>query len=214
LCTAIGSIYGPARARPWTLALDRTASGLAAGIGRKPREVGCALVELDDVALFIDPMVPADAAEFWRWADRRCAGRAVAVLTTMNVHRGDTRVIVERYGGAVYAPSQPSVMGEEILPAGVECFELEPVGETVVWLASARALVVGDALVGAGGGALRLCPESWLDVAPQTTTLSQLRELLRPLLALPIQRVLVAHGEPVLAEGHAAISSALEPIAA
>jgi hypothetical protein len=36
-------------------------------------------------------------------------------------------------------------------------------------------------------------------------TTAGLRELLRPLLELPVERVLVSHGEPVLRDGHAAL---------
>ena len=39
--------------------------------------------------------------------------------------------------------------------------------------------------------------------------LSDLRELLRPLLELPIERVLVSHGEPVLSGGRDALAEAL-----
>jgi hypothetical protein len=36
-----------------------------------------------------------------------------------------------------------------------------------------------------------------------------LKERLRPLLELPVELVLVSHGEPVLQDGHAALSKAL-----
>jgi hypothetical protein len=38
----------------------------------------------------------------------------------------------------------------------------------------------------------------------------ELREALRPLLDLPVELVLVSHGEPVLEHGRAAIAAALE----
>jgi hypothetical protein len=78
------------------------------------------------------------------------------------------------------------------------------------WLAGQRALVPGDRIMGARGGGLRMCPESWLRYLPSGLTLAALRELLRPLLELPIERVVVSHGEPVLAEGRAALAEALE----
>ena len=57
------------------------------------------------------------------------------------------------------------------------------------------------------GAALRLCPERWLGKA----THDDLRESLAPLLDLPVTRVLVSHGEPVLRDGAAAIRAALGP---
>jgi signal transduction histidine kinase len=50
----------------------------------------------------------------------------------------------------------------------------------------------GDVLLGRDDG-LRLCPDSWL---PDDVTPRQFREGLRPLLDLPIELVLPAHGEP------------------
>ena len=49
---------------------------------------------------------------------------------------------------------------------------------------------------------LRFCPERWLGKG----THDDLRETLHPLLALPVQRVLVSHGEPVLRAGKAALT--------
>ena len=63
--------------------------------------------------------------------------------------------------------------------------------------------MVGDVLLGAGAKPratsepLRLCPERWLG----KPTHEDLRRSLRPLLELPVERVLVSHGEPVLADG-------------
>ena len=67
----------------------------------------------------------------------------------------------------------------------------------------------GDRILGAASGGLRLCPESWLGYLPSGVTIAGLRELLRPLLELPIERVIVSHGEPVLAGGRAALARAL-----
>jgi hypothetical protein len=71
--------------------------------------------------------------------------------------------------------------------------------------------VVGDVLLGAGAKPhatterLRLCPERWLG----TGTHDDLREALTPLLALPVESVLVSHGEPVVTGGKRALAAAL-----
>ena len=83
--------------------------------------------------------------------------------------------------------------------------------EVVYWLPEQRAVAVGDVLLGAGAkpratdDPLRLCPERWLGQA----TLDDLRASLRPLLELPVERVLVSHGAPVLENGHHELASLL-----
>jgi hypothetical protein len=54
-----------------------------------------------------------------------------------------------------------------------------------------------------------MCPQSWLEYLPTRLTVDRLRDLLMPLLDLPIELILVSHGEPVLAGGHAQLRAAL-----
>ena len=91
--------------------------------------------------------------------------------------------------------------GDE-LPGGIQAFQTARASEVVYWLPEQRAVVVGDVLL---GSPLRLCPERWLGKA----THDDLRESLRPLLGLPVERVLVSHGEPVLSDGHASLAAVL-----
>jgi hypothetical protein len=63
--------------------------------------------------------------------------------------------------------------------------------------------VFGDVVLGRAGG-LRL-PRTWIGEEHYDAVV----ESLRPLLELPVERVLVAHGEPVLADGHKALAAAL-----
>jgi hypothetical protein len=168
------------------------------------QEVGCVLYESSHAAVFIDPLVEQDdAPQFWRWADERCAGRAVIVLTTIDFHLRSRDEILARYTAS-------SSHDPRKLPSGVEAIPLAGAGETVFWLAEHRALIPGDRILGAEGGGLRMCPQSWLRAQPSGITVAGLRELLLPLLALPIELVLVSHGEPVLADGHLALSRALD----
>ena len=53
---------------------------------------------------------------------------------------------------------------------------------------------------------LRLCPERWLG----KKTHDDLRETLRPLLDLPVERVLVSHGIPVVDGGKRALAAVLD----
>jgi glyoxylase-like metal-dependent hydrolase (beta-lactamase superfamily II) len=100
---------------------------------------------------------------------------------------------------------------ESDLPGGIRAFPTARSSEVVYWLPDQQALVVGDVLLGAGAKPrptrepLRQCPESWLGKA----THEDLRQSLRPLLDLPVQRVLVSHGEPLLRGGKKALERVL-----
>ena len=81
----------------------------------------------------------------------------------------------------------------------------------MVWLPKVHALIPGDRLLGDDErGGVRLCPDSWLRYLPSGMRQKELREALRPLLDLPVELVLVSHGEPVLEGGREAIARALK----
>ena len=98
-----------------------------------------------------------------------------------------------------------------VLPGGVRAFPTARESELVYWLPKQKAVVVGDVLLGAGAkpratsDSLRLCPQRWLGKSSH----DDLRRSLRPLLDLPVQRVLVSHGQPVLRAGKRALAMAL-----
>ncbi len=167
------------------------------------RAVGCLLCEVGGAAVFIDPLVPADEPAFWRWADARVAAadRCLA-LTTIGFHRRSREVVARRYGAS-------TSRARAALPEGLESVPLTGAGEVMFWLADRGALICGDRLLGAPGGGVRMCPESWLGYLDSGLTADGLRELLRPLLELPVERVLVSHGEPVLARGREALAEAI-----
>jgi glyoxylase-like metal-dependent hydrolase (beta-lactamase superfamily II) len=106
--------------------------------------------------------------------------------------------------------TDPFRAGDE-LPGGIRAFQTARSAEVVYWLPAQRAVAVGDVLLGAGAkprptsDALRLCPEGWLGKA----THADLRESLRPLLELPVERVLVSHGAPVLRRGKDVLAGVL-----
>jgi hypothetical protein len=178
-------------------------SAEAGSSGDWPREVGCVLYETPDAAVFIDPLVPNGEEEgFWKWADERCLAKPVHVLTTISFHRRSRERFVERYRAG-------TSRAKDNLPGGVESLPLKGAGETMFWLPDPRALIPGDRLICSPDGSLRMCPEAWLSYLPRAISLDDLRELLKPLLELPIESVLVSHGEPVLSGGGAALARAL-----
>ena len=168
-------------------------------------DVGCVAYEAPDALVLVDPLVPDDRADLRDALDAlvRRHGRRVAILTTLQFHRRSREELAARYDAS-------TSRARENLPTGVETVQVKGAGETMVWLPETRALVPGDRLLGAEGGGLRLCPDSWLRYLPSGTRAPQLREALRPLLDLPVEMVLVSHGEPVLSGGRDAIAQALD----
>jgi hypothetical protein len=165
------------------------------------QSVGSVLYEMPDVVALIDPLLPSeDRAGFLNWLDARISTRAVSILTTIRWHRRDREELAERY-------KSTTSRAWNAVPPGVKPRPLPGAGETMFWLPAVAALVAGDRLIGGQGGGLQLCPESWLEEVHVNR--SGLAELLRPLVQLPIERVLVSHGEPVLRDGRAALVRAI-----
>jgi hypothetical protein len=163
--------------------------------------VGSVLYEVDGGVVLIDPLLPAtERRQFLDWLDQRVAGRPVSVLTTIQWHRRDREELVERYRAN-------STRVWNYLPPGVEQRPLLRAGEILFWLPAVAALVAGDRLIGDEAGGVQVCPHSWLTEVPANR--AEVAGLLRPLLVLPIERVIVSHGEPVLRMGHAALERAV-----
>jgi hypothetical protein len=172
-----------------------------------PPDVGCVAYEADDALAVVDPLVPAGREEaFWAEMDALAGRGRVCVLTTIRWHRRSRDAFVARYGAS-------TSRARATLPAAVETRPIRGAGETMVWLPEHAALVPGDRLLGADGGGLEICPESWLRYLESGITRVELAEALRPLLELPIEMVLVSHGPPVLRRGHEAVARALDDAA-
>jgi hypothetical protein len=168
-------------------------------------DVASVAYEAPDALVLVDPLVPDDRADLRDALDALVHrhGRRVAILTTLQFHRRSREELAARYDAS-------TSRARKMLPEGVETLQIKGAGETMVWLAEPRALVPGDRLLGAEGGGLRLCPDSWLRYLPRGMRTAGLRDALRPLLELRVEMVLVSHGEPVLRDGRDAISRALE----
>lgn len=190
------------------------------------QDVGSVFCETSDGVVLVDPLVPADPASerrFWRALDRDVerVGGDVHVLVTIFWHTRSTADVAARYGARarIWAPSsgraavarRAGVVTDafhpgEALPGGIEAFRTARRTEVVYRLPQHRALVLGDVLLGDGKGGVRMCPESWL---PSGTGHRELAASLAPLLELPLDRILVSHGEPVLESGAAALAAAV-----
>lgn len=184
------------------------------------RDVACLYLEAPDAIVLVDPLVPADEAERARFlrhldADVERVGLPLAIVLTVSWHERSAPELRERYGGTIWAPQDsPGKLTVEVdhpfregepLPAGIDAYRTFRGDEVALWLPAQRALVFADAILGAGGGELRVCPDSWL-----TLDRDEFRAQLRRLLELPAELVLPAHGEPVLAAGRDALERALD----
>ena len=172
--------------------------------------VGSVAVDTRDGLVLIDPLDPPPEA---REPDH--------VLLTVYWHGRTTRDLRAEHVWASARSTRPlrnrgvevtnTIEAGDELPGGIRAFQTARMAEVVFWLPNQRALAVGDVLLGAGArpgrdpARLRLCPERWLGKASH----DDLRESLRLLLELPVERVLVAHGEPVLLDGKRALAAVL-----
>jgi hypothetical protein len=158
------------------------------------------LYEAPHTVVLFDPLLPRDEREsFLERLDVLIAGRPVSVLTTIRWHRRDREELAARYRAN-------SSRAWNAVPSGVEQKPLRGAGETVYWLRGAASLLFGDRLLGEEGG-VRLCPESWLQ--RERVDRAGLAHLMHPLLELPVERLLISHGEPVLRDGRAALARAI-----
>ena len=184
--------------------------------------------EADADILLVDPLVPSDGSEeerFWRALERDVEKLGPPhVVLTCAWHARSAADVLARYSGARLW-THADDLGE--LPAGVVATDPfrpgdtlpgnasaiagavgGPVTDVLVWLPSHAALVSGDTILGGGPAGIRLCPDSWLGDADPVAVRAALRARLD---GLPIERVLVTHGEPLLAGGREALDRALDP---
>lgn len=187
-------------------------------------DVGCVYYEAPDAVVLIDPLVPSEqsqSARFWEALDRdvQRADVPVHVLVTVFWHARSAAEIVRRYDGRLHVPSRARAAIQrrtdavtdvfrpgEGLPGGVEALASGRATEVAYWIPRHRTLVPGDVILGRDDGGLRLCPRSWL---PAGVDHARLRTALKPLLDLPVERVLVSHGEPVTEDARAKLAEAL-----
>jgi hypothetical protein len=164
-----------------------------------PEEVPVIRYETEDEVVLFDPFLPPED-------DFDPHGKPVRVLLTEPSHYRGTDDFVERYGASVWVPPRadwrrpnPSTTTE--LPRGVELIELDGEKQRVsFFIPELRTLVSGDVLSGTGG---RL--HVFIDESDPERVLPALEKLAE----LPIDRVIIPHGDPVLEDGSARIRAAV-----
>jgi len=155
---------------------------------------------IDDGArlLLFDPLAPP--AQLEQLAEER----ETAIVLTCPWHRRDAEALADRYGAPLYVP--PADEGDprpvdgtvfrdgDRLPVGATAFPgMEP-NDLVLWVESHGALVAGDTLQDRGNG-LQFLGDLTNNV-PAHIDVEEVLEKMQPLLALPVEIVLLTHGTP------------------
>lgn len=150
-------------------------------------------IETDDEVVLIDPFLPPDDSF-------DSGGKPVRVLLTQGAHYRGTADFVDRFGASVWAPphawwppKRPNPATTDELPSGIQAIELDGEPQQVVFYVREHAtLVTGDVLSGTGG---RL--HVFVDEADATRLLPALEAIAD----LPIERVIIPHGELIMLDG-------------
>ncbi len=169
--------------------------------GDFPELVGSVACATNEGMLLIDPLITDDYHHLWKWLADQSArlGGVTSVLTTIQWHNRSGGDAMERFAC------------DDHIPTGVQPIPIEGAGETMFWLEAHGALVPGDRLIGNGTGGLRVCPPSWVEESvPGGLAPGVIEKRLAPLLDLPVEMVLVSHGEPVLVDAAQAIAQAID----
>jgi hypothetical protein len=171
------------------------------------REVASVYYEAPDAVCLFDPLIPPGAERLWAVLDQEIdrAGKSVAVLLTVPWHRRSADVVGARYGSEREG-WELSLRSREP-PLGVESITISHSDERMFWIPAHRALIAGDVLLGTGSG-LKVCPVAWITRAAHYP--GDFLASLGGVLELPVERVLVSHGEAVLADGRSALFQAVE----
>jgi hypothetical protein len=165
---------------------------------REPPEVGCVYLEADDATVLIDPLVPAgEEDDFFRHldADVMRRGRPVVILLTASWHRRSADELAARYEAQIGG----------VLPEGVEEILIEGADERQVayFLRRHAALVTCETFGVDIDGAL------YVGRSPALKRPDELEASLERIMGLPIERLLVSHGKPVLKDAKARMAEAL-----
>lgn len=177
-----------------------------------PEQVGFATWGSSDSYVFIDPLVRDDLdPRAWEPFDAEVSKSPCAVvLLTAPWHERSVQAVVARYEAPVWIHPMGRNRVADLpelttLPSGIECFVPGGVdeGQVAFHLVPERTLVVAEFFLGTDRG-LQVMP------SPRTQNLLAFATSLDRLRDLSIERVLVAHGPPVLSGGDEAIRDALD----
>lgn len=194
-----------------------------------PGEFGSEVVSFalraGDETILIDPLLPPDPDPALGLIERELGDR-LAILISVPYHVRSSREIRDRFRGEVETtiwghPACRKRLADgagfhafepgDALPGGVSAHRIGKPRrhETPLLLPSHRALVFGDA-VAEVGGELRVWSDRRVDADVSRFYHERFNPTLEALLELDFDRVLVTHGQPVLAGGREALRAALQ----
>lgn len=185
---------------------------------RWPQEVSSCAIDDGQRLLLFDPLAVPDALL------ALAREREPVIVLTAPWHERDARALVERLDASLFAPppdtaqdliDKYSITLEQAgdgspdlewlrnsdravrwygpgdrLPFGIQAHAGREHNDLVLWIESLRVVIAGDSLADFGTG---LALNGWLRGG---VTREQVLERLRPLLTLPVELVLPAHGAP------------------
>ena len=165
---------------------------------RESPEVGCVYYEAVTATVLIDPLVPAgEETNFFRHLDADVARRGLPVVIhlTAEWHRRSADELAARYDARIGGAP----------PSGVEEVAIEGSDERQVadFIRPHAALVVCEIFAVDVDGELRLCR------SPALARPADLEASVDRIMELPIERLLVSHGEPVLVDAKVRMAEAL-----
>ena len=182
-----------------------------------PQEVSSCAIDDGERLLLFDPLAVPDALL------ALAREREPAIVLTAPWHERDAQALVEQLDAPVFAPPPDTAQdlmdkfgitaeqagdgspdlewlrsggsvhwyaGGDRLPIGVDAYAGREHNDLVLWVESVRAVVAGDSLADFGTG---LSLNEWLRAG---VSREEVVDRLRPLLALPVEVVLPAHGAP------------------
>ncbi len=196
------------------------------------RIVASVYAEFEEAVVLIDPLAPAgeDTQEkFWRALDGDVARlrRPILMLVGCVDHGRSADRFAARYrekgvrvtvvGDAAIRENASctldATLAEFALPSGLRAYSISGLspGETAFFLEPWRAAVFADAVIGAGGGRVRVAPPSWgIKTAEGRAVYDRgFRASLQAVADRSPDVLLPSHGEPVLKGGADALSEAL-----
>jgi glyoxylase-like metal-dependent hydrolase (beta-lactamase superfamily II) len=170
---------------------------------------------LSNERVLIDPLLPPGGLDWFQEIDSVPAH----VLLSCRHHDRASWEIVEAFGAEVHCveagvaelggrgPVTPFAFGDE-LPGGVSARRVNSISpdETALYIPAHRALVCADGVIRSDQDSeLQFVPDGLMDHPEQTK--AGLRAAFAALLELDFDRLLLAHGQPIVAGGKQALAA-------
>jgi hypothetical protein len=155
----------------------------------EPKDVGCVYYEAEDAVTLIDPLIPAgNEKQFMGQLDTDIErlGLPVVILLSCAWHKRSADELTERYGARIGGQ----------LPAGIDEIPIRGADERQVayFFRPHHALYVAEIF------GVDLDGKLWIVPSPALERPDELDASLAEIQGLPVERLLVSHGDPIFAD--------------